>query len=103
MLGAASGARPLKRAIQRLIETPLSRKLLADDLRDGQHVRVDLEGEELTLRPADRPGGADILPACRGLGTQTRGGRQSYPALGGTCVTPGSPADRHSLVIGHWV
>jgi len=40
--------------IQRLIETPLSRKLLAGDLRDGQHVRVDLEGEELTLRAADR-------------------------------------------------
>jgi ATP-dependent Clp protease ATP-binding subunit ClpB len=48
------GARPLKRVIQRLIETPLSRKLLAGDLRDGQHVRVDLEGEELTLRAADR-------------------------------------------------
>ena len=47
------GARPLKRVIQRLIETPLSRKLLAGDLRDGQHVRVDVEGGELTLRPAD--------------------------------------------------
>ncbi|PIX42415.1 MAG: hypothetical protein COZ57_21225, partial [Armatimonadetes bacterium CG_4_8_14_3_um_filter_66_20] len=45
--------RPLKRVIQRLIETPLSRKLLAGDLRDGQHVRVDVEGGELTLRPAD--------------------------------------------------
>jgi len=36
-------------------------------------------------------------------GTQARGGRQPYPALGGTCVTLGSPAERHSVVIGHCV
>jgi len=39
----AYGARPLKRAIQREVETPLGRKILAGEIRDGDHVRVDLE------------------------------------------------------------
>jgi ATP-dependent Clp protease ATP-binding subunit ClpB len=37
----AFGARPLKRAIQREVETPLARKILAGELRDGQTVEVD--------------------------------------------------------------
>src|ERR1700742_814117 len=37
------GARPLKRAIQREVETPLGRKILAGDVRDGDHVRVDVD------------------------------------------------------------
>jgi ATP-dependent Clp protease ATP-binding subunit ClpB len=46
------GARPLKRAIQKKIETPLGRLLLKGDIRDGQTVVVD-EGErgELTFLP----------------------------------------------------
>jgi len=47
----AYGARPLKRAIQREVETPLGRKILGSEIRDGAHVRVDLERDrgELTL------------------------------------------------------
>jgi ATP-dependent Clp protease ATP-binding subunit ClpB len=41
----AYGARPLKRAIQREVETPLGRKILAGDVRDGDHVRVDVDRE----------------------------------------------------------
>ena len=37
----AYGARPLKRAIQREIETPLARAILGGEIRDGQHVFVD--------------------------------------------------------------
>jgi ATP-dependent Clp protease ATP-binding subunit ClpB len=37
------GARPLKRAIQREIETPLARRILGGEVRDGQHVVVDLD------------------------------------------------------------
>ena len=37
------GARPLKRAIQREIETPMARKILGGEVRDGYHVRVDLD------------------------------------------------------------
>ncbi len=35
------GARPLKRAIQQLIETPLSRKIIAGDVQDGDDVRLE--------------------------------------------------------------
>src|SRR5271169_5935143 len=35
------GARPLKRAIQKKIETPLGRLLLKGEVRDGQHLTVD--------------------------------------------------------------
>jgi ATP-dependent Clp protease ATP-binding subunit ClpB len=37
------GARPLKRAIQREIETPLGRRLLKGEVRDGQTVIVDYD------------------------------------------------------------
>jgi ATP-dependent Clp protease ATP-binding subunit ClpB len=37
----AYGARPLKRAIQKEVETPLARKLVAGEVRDGQTVRID--------------------------------------------------------------
>jgi ATP-dependent Clp protease ATP-binding subunit ClpB len=39
----AYGARPLKRAIQREIETPIARRILSGEIRDGQHVFVDLD------------------------------------------------------------
>jgi ATP-dependent Clp protease ATP-binding subunit ClpB len=38
------GARPLKRAIQKEIETPLGRLLLKGEVRDGQTVVVDFDG-----------------------------------------------------------
>jgi len=46
------GARPLKRAIQKELETPLGRKILAGDVRDGQKVVVDYDDMrgELTFR-----------------------------------------------------
>jgi ATP-dependent Clp protease ATP-binding subunit ClpB len=40
---AAYGARPLKRTIQREIETPLGRKILAGEVRDGDVVRIDAD------------------------------------------------------------
>jgi ATP-dependent Clp protease ATP-binding subunit ClpB len=44
------GARPLKRAIQRLVENPLALRLLEGDFHDGDTVRVDLGGDgELTF------------------------------------------------------
>jgi ATP-dependent Clp protease ATP-binding subunit ClpB len=44
------GARPLKRAIQRELETPVSRMIIAGELGDGQRLSVDAKGEELVLR-----------------------------------------------------
>jgi len=39
----AFGARPLKRAIQKEVETPLSRLILQGEVRDGQRVNVDYD------------------------------------------------------------
>jgi ATP-dependent Clp protease ATP-binding subunit ClpB len=43
----AFGARPLKRAIQKEIETPLARKLVAGEIHDGQKVVVDEKNREM--------------------------------------------------------
>jgi ATP-dependent Clp protease ATP-binding subunit ClpC len=45
------GARPLRRAIQRYVEDPLSEELIRGNLRDGE-VEVYLEGGQLAYRPA---------------------------------------------------
>jgi len=41
------GARPLKRAIQRLVENPLALRLLEGDFADGNTIRVDAEDGEI--------------------------------------------------------
>jgi ATP-dependent Clp protease ATP-binding subunit ClpB len=43
----AYGARPLKRAIQKEVETPLARMLVAGEIRDGKKVRLDFRKEAL--------------------------------------------------------
>ncbi len=47
------GARPLKRAIQKEVETPLARLLLKGDVRDGMTVEVDYDAgrDALQFRP----------------------------------------------------
>jgi ATP-dependent Clp protease ATP-binding subunit ClpB len=47
------GARPLKRAIQKYVETPLSRLMLKGEVRDGQTVRIDFDPvrEQLQFTP----------------------------------------------------
>jgi ATP-dependent Clp protease ATP-binding subunit ClpB len=45
----AYGARPLKRAIQRLVENPLALRLLEGDFADGDTIRIDAEDGELTF------------------------------------------------------
>jgi ATP-dependent Clp protease ATP-binding subunit ClpA len=44
------GARPLKRVIQKKIETPLGRLLLKSEVKDGQTVLVDAERETGDLK-----------------------------------------------------
>jgi ATP-dependent Clp protease ATP-binding subunit ClpB len=43
------GARPLKRAIQRLVENPLALRLLEGEFGDGDAVRVDAQDGELVF------------------------------------------------------
>ena len=44
------GARPLRRFIQREVETRIGRALVAGEIRDGATVIVDAEGGELVVR-----------------------------------------------------
>ena len=52
------GARPLKRAIQREVETPVARLIVAGKLRDGGTVRVDAARDALSV---------DVAPPAPGL------------------------------------
>jgi ATP-dependent Clp protease ATP-binding subunit ClpB len=51
------GARPLKRAIQREIETPLGRRILKAEIRDGQTVLVDFDPASGELKFTAQSGG----------------------------------------------
>jgi ATP-dependent Clp protease ATP-binding subunit ClpC len=46
------GARPLKRAIQKFVEDPLSEKILLGDFSRGDEIEVDVtpSGEQLSFR-----------------------------------------------------
>ncbi|RMG41105.1 MAG: ATP-dependent chaperone ClpB [Candidatus Dadabacteria bacterium] len=44
------GARPLRRFIQREIETRIGRALIADEVPEGATIVVDLDGKELTVK-----------------------------------------------------
>jgi ATP-dependent Clp protease ATP-binding subunit ClpB len=53
---AAYGARPLKRALQRLIQNPLALKILSSEILNGSHVRIDVDRKtnQLTFEPMSR-------------------------------------------------
>jgi len=46
------GARPLKRALQRMVENPLAMRLLEGDFTEGDRVRVDAQNGELVFEKA---------------------------------------------------
>jgi ATP-dependent Clp protease ATP-binding subunit ClpC len=52
---ASLGARPLRRTIQRLVEDPLSEKLLWKEFRAGQTIIVDAQGDELIFEIPTSP------------------------------------------------
>jgi ATP-dependent Clp protease ATP-binding subunit ClpB len=45
----AYGARPLKRALQRMVENPLAMRLLEGVFADGDRIRVDAQNGELVF------------------------------------------------------
>jgi ATP-dependent Clp protease ATP-binding subunit ClpC len=53
----AFGARPLRRTLQRLVESPLSKKLIRGELKAGDHLQIDLDKDELVFRKenSERP------------------------------------------------
>ncbi|WLR51568.1 ATP-dependent chaperone ClpB [Bacillus tianshenii] len=44
------GARPLKRYIQRKLETQIARRIIAGEIIEGSHITVDVEGDEITYQ-----------------------------------------------------
>ena len=44
------GARPLRRALQRLLEDPLSEKILSREFRAGDTIIVDAANAEITFK-----------------------------------------------------
>ena len=46
------GARPLKRTIQRLVQDPLSRRLLAGEFQEGDRIRVEIQGGDMVMERA---------------------------------------------------
>ena len=76
-----NGARPLRRAIQRLIEDPLSEELLAGEWREGDTVLTDVVDGEFVFSH-----GTGKIPAPRGTGA-LGGSFEPAPRNGG-----GAPA-----------
>ena len=44
------GARPLKRTVQNLVETPLAKEIVQGTLREGDMISVQVEGDHLTFK-----------------------------------------------------
>jgi ATP-dependent Clp protease ATP-binding subunit ClpA len=43
------GARPMSRIIQKKVKEPLAEKILFGELKEGGHVTIDAEGDQLRL------------------------------------------------------
>jgi ATP-dependent Clp protease ATP-binding subunit ClpB len=54
----AYGARPMKRAIQRLIQDPLALRILDGEVRPGETIVADAKGAEMTFTPKTEKAGA---------------------------------------------
>ncbi len=46
----ANGARPLRRALQRFVEDPLSEELLKGSFKDGDNIIADIDGDKLLFK-----------------------------------------------------
>ncbi len=57
------GARPLRRAIQRLVEDPLSERLLWKEFKAGETIIVDAENEEIVFRSVEGVDSPPVLAA----------------------------------------
>ncbi len=48
------GARPLKRTLQKLVETPLAKEIIAGKIKPGDNVTVDVENGEITFKVIEK-------------------------------------------------
>jgi ATP-dependent Clp protease ATP-binding subunit ClpC len=65
----ALGARPLRRTIQRLVEDPLSEKLLWKEFSAGQMVIVDAADDEIVFNAVDQSDDVPPVPPVELAGT----------------------------------
>jgi ATP-dependent Clp protease ATP-binding subunit ClpC len=49
----AFGARPLRRTLQRLVESPLSKKLIRSEFKPGDKLRIEVDKDKLVFRKLD--------------------------------------------------
>ncbi|MFL5841451.1 MAG: hypothetical protein ACJ77Z_13465, partial [Thermoleophilaceae bacterium] len=61
--------RPLRRFIQRDVETRIGRALLAGQIPDGATIAVDAEGDELVVRWDGAPADTDVGRVPAGVST----------------------------------
>ena len=64
----ALGARPLRRTIQRMVEDPLSEKLLSKEFKAGETIIVDARDGEIVFESAPAAAGHPAGRARRVLG-----------------------------------
>src|ERR1019366_6257827 len=98
------GARPLKRAIQKLVQDPLALKILDGAVLHGDHVVVDADKEtgKMTFKVSERVGEKVASRAKKEkgggspVGWTAEGGRR-YVVLGGALNWPAiSPRDKYN-------
>ena len=80
------GARPLRRFIQREVETRIGRALLSGEIFDGATITLDAEGNELVVRWQNPGGKEPTEPEPRSRRSPSR---SSQPALFGTQASRG--------------
>jgi len=70
---ATFGARPLRRTIQRYVESPLSRALLAGTFAEGDTILIDVaeNGNSLSLTPIDAAEDGKLEPALVDAGSES--------------------------------
>ncbi len=60
------GARPLRRAIERLVEDPLSEGLLRGEFKESKEIKISLKDKHLFFEPIEPPGGKKEVAAADG-------------------------------------
>ena len=56
----AFGARPLRRTLQRLVESPLSKRLIQSEFKAGDRLQIDIENGELVFRKLESKAPAEV-------------------------------------------
>ena len=56
------GARPLRRAVEHYLEDPFAEALLRGDIKDGEPVTVDREGDKLTFKQQAPTADSGVAP-----------------------------------------